>query len=232
MRKPLGTFLLKMPVGQWKARISSRVTQSQLEHAINWRLSFDSIRPASDAVVEAMDEMELPDIYRQEAGTLRSACDGRKFEGRGDSLAASHAFKYFGQGQGVSLVPKGRSKRSPRPAPGLSRIPSTAETVSTSPANSKRGKPIPGRPRCIRPLRRSLWSFCSPCRDDPEEGRLHLFVTIGRTSTFAVAQLVASAIRKAFRPPAELPAASRHPTAPHLATASAKPGRQSQIASS
>ena len=84
------------------ARISSRVTEGELEHAVNWRFSLDNIRAANDAVAKAMDEMELPNIYRQEAGTLHTASDGQKFEVRSESLAASRSFKYFGQGQGVS----------------------------------------------------------------------------------------------------------------------------------
>jgi TnpA family transposase len=84
------------------ARISSRVTESELEHAVNWRFSLDNIRAANDAVVKTMGEMELPNIYRQEAGALHTASDGQKFEVRGESLAARRSFKYFGQGQGVS----------------------------------------------------------------------------------------------------------------------------------
>lgn len=84
------------------ARISSQVTESELEHAVNWRFSLDNIRTANDAVVKAMDEMDLPNIYRKEADKLHTASDGQKFEVRGESLAASRSFKYFGQGQGVS----------------------------------------------------------------------------------------------------------------------------------
>lgn len=84
------------------ARISSRVTENELEYAVNWRFSLDNIRAANDIVVKAMDEMELPNLYLREAETLHTASDGQKFEVRGESLYASRSFKYFGQGQGVS----------------------------------------------------------------------------------------------------------------------------------
>ena len=84
------------------ARISSRVTESELEYAVNWRFSLDNIRAANDAVVSAMDKMELPNLYRREADALHTASDGQKFEVRGESHHASRSFKYFGQGQGVS----------------------------------------------------------------------------------------------------------------------------------
>ena len=84
------------------ARISSRMTESELEHTVNWRFSLENIRAANDQVVKAMDEMELPNLYRREADQLHTASDGQKFEVRGESLHASRSFKYFGQGQGVS----------------------------------------------------------------------------------------------------------------------------------
>lgn len=84
------------------ARISSSVTESELDHTVNWRFSLDNIRAANDAVLKAMDGMELPNLHRQSPDQLHTASDGQKFEVRGDSLHASRSFKYFGQGQGVS----------------------------------------------------------------------------------------------------------------------------------
>ena len=84
------------------ARISSSVTESELDHTVNWRFSLENIRAANDAVVKAMDAMKLPNLYRQTQDQLHTASDGQKFEVRGDSLHASRSFKYFGQGQGVS----------------------------------------------------------------------------------------------------------------------------------
>ncbi|MBV1929874.1 MAG: Tn3 family transposase [Gammaproteobacteria bacterium] len=84
------------------ARISSSVTESELDHTVNWRFSLENIRAANDAVVKAMDGMKLPNLYRQTQDQLHTASDGQKFEVRGDSLHASRSFKYFGQGQGVS----------------------------------------------------------------------------------------------------------------------------------
>ena len=84
------------------ARISSSVTESELDHTVNWRFSLENIRASNDAVVKAMDAMELPNLYRQTQDQLHTASDGQKFEVRGDSLHAGRSFKYFGQGQGVS----------------------------------------------------------------------------------------------------------------------------------
>lgn len=84
------------------ARISSRMTESELENTVNWRFSLENIRAANDQVLKAMDQMELPNLYRRETDKLHTASDGQKFEVRRESLHASRSFKYFGQGQGVS----------------------------------------------------------------------------------------------------------------------------------
>ena len=84
------------------ARISSCMTESELEHAVNWRFSLENIHAANDRVLEAMKKMELPNLYRQDKESLHTASDGQKFEVRGESLHASRSFKYFGQGQGIS----------------------------------------------------------------------------------------------------------------------------------
>ena len=84
------------------ARISSKMTENELEHAVNWRFSLENIRMANDYIVKVMDQMALPRRYQREADQLHTASDGQKFEVRGESLHASRSFKYFGQGQGIS----------------------------------------------------------------------------------------------------------------------------------
>ena len=79
------------------AQISSPVTENELDYAVNWRFSLDNIRVANDIVVKAMDEMELPNLYRRAPGQLHTASDGQKFEVRGESLHSSRSFKYFGR---------------------------------------------------------------------------------------------------------------------------------------
>ena len=87
---------------QKMARISHSITGRELEHTVNWRFSLDNTIAANDRVVAAMERMELPQIYRKSQDKLHTSSDGQKFEVRRPSLNASHSFKYFGQGQGVS----------------------------------------------------------------------------------------------------------------------------------
>lgn len=83
------------------ARISSRITESEIEHAVNWRFSLENVRAANDAVLKAMEKMELPDLYRRDPGELHTASDGQKFDVRGERPPVGRSFKCFGQGQGV-----------------------------------------------------------------------------------------------------------------------------------
>jgi TnpA family transposase len=87
---------------QKMARISPGITERELEHAVTWRFSLDNLIAANDRVVKAMDQMELPNIYRRSPEKLHTASDGQKFEVRAESLNANHSFKYFGKGQGIS----------------------------------------------------------------------------------------------------------------------------------
>lgn len=85
------------------SRISKLINESALQHAVNWYFSLDNIRLANDCIVQFMDKMELPNIYRKQQHSLHTASDGQKFEVKTDSLNANYSFKYFGKGQGVSV---------------------------------------------------------------------------------------------------------------------------------
>ena len=98
-----GIMSLGCAIGVRKmARISHGVTERELEHVVNWRFSLDNIIAANDRVLAATQRMELPQIHRKSQRELHTSSDGQKFEVRQPSLNASHSFKYFGQGQGVS----------------------------------------------------------------------------------------------------------------------------------
>ncbi len=98
-----GIMSLGCAIGVRKmARISRAITERELEHVVNWRFSLDNITAANDRVLAASERMELPQIHRTSQTELHTSSDGQKFEVRQPSLNASHSFKYFGQGQGVS----------------------------------------------------------------------------------------------------------------------------------
>jgi TnpA family transposase len=84
------------------ASISSGITESELESAINGYFMLDNIHGANDRIIRFMDGLALTEVYRQPGEPLHTSSDGQKFEVAVDSLHANYSFKYFGQNQGVS----------------------------------------------------------------------------------------------------------------------------------
>ncbi len=84
-------------------RISKSIAESEYENTLNWYFSLDNLLAANDKVVAFMDSMTVANVYRRDADKLHTSSDGQKFEINAESLFASYSFKYFGQGQGVSV---------------------------------------------------------------------------------------------------------------------------------
>lgn len=84
------------------ARISSGVSEAELERTINGYFTLENVYGANDAIVHFMDGLALPQVYHPPGAPLHTSSDGQKFEVAVDSLHASYSFKYFGQDQGVS----------------------------------------------------------------------------------------------------------------------------------
>jgi TnpA family transposase len=87
---------------QKMASISAGIAESELESAINGYFTLDNVHGANDRILEFMDQLSLPRVYRQPGEPLHTSSDGQKFEVAVDSLHASYSFKYFGQEKGVS----------------------------------------------------------------------------------------------------------------------------------
>jgi TnpA family transposase len=85
------------------AQISHPINEAELEYTVNWFFSPEGAQAANDRVVQLMDRLELPNLYRRIPGQLHTSSDGQKFEVHVDSLNANYSFKYFGKYQGVSV---------------------------------------------------------------------------------------------------------------------------------
>lgn len=70
---------------------------------VNWYFSQENIDDANSCIVDFMNDMELPNIYLDNENELHTSSDGQKVAVAVDSLLASHSFKYFGKGKGVSV---------------------------------------------------------------------------------------------------------------------------------
>jgi hypothetical protein len=87
---------------QKMASISAGIAESELESTINGYFTLDNVHGANDRILEFMDQLSLPRVYRQPGEPLHTSSDGQKFEVAVDSLHASYSFKYFGHEKGVS----------------------------------------------------------------------------------------------------------------------------------
>ncbi len=85
------------------SRISKGINVHTLENAVNWYISLENIQAANQRIMETIDQLSLPNLFRKQGNEMHTSSDGQKFGIRGNSLNASHSFKYFGSGKGVAV---------------------------------------------------------------------------------------------------------------------------------
>jgi hypothetical protein len=75
------------------AQISKQIDEGDLDNVVNWYVSLQNIQDANDRILQFMDQMNLPKLYRKDADLLHTPSDGQKFEVAVDSLNANYSFK-------------------------------------------------------------------------------------------------------------------------------------------
>ena len=99
-----GIVAIGCDIGMGKIlKISREINPSQLENTVNWFFYPEGLHAVNDRLLQFMNTLELPNLYRKTENTLHTSSDGQKFEVRADSLNANYSFKYFGKGKGVSV---------------------------------------------------------------------------------------------------------------------------------
>lgn len=83
-------------------KISTGVGADKLEYVVRWFFSKDNIDEANRMVLDIVEKLSLPKIYLQKKDSLHTSSDGQKFNVTVPSINATHSFKYFGTGKGVS----------------------------------------------------------------------------------------------------------------------------------
>ncbi|SJM90998.1 hypothetical protein CRENPOLYSF1_170044 [Crenothrix polyspora] len=86
------------------AQISKQINENELDNTLNWYFSLANVQSANDRILQFMDKMEIPDIYRNQAGQLHTSSDGQKVGVSVDSLNANYSFKYLGKDKGASVI--------------------------------------------------------------------------------------------------------------------------------
>jgi TnpA family transposase len=87
------------------ARISQWSNATALATTVNGYFTLDNLPAANDLMLKFMDQVQLPESSRRQAGQLYTSSAGQKYGVAVESLTANYAFKYFGKDAGVSPYP-------------------------------------------------------------------------------------------------------------------------------
>ena len=99
-----GIIALGCELGVAKVTYTSKqLGETELENTVNRYFTLDNLRSANRNLVEFLDALEIPNLYRRAIGKLHTSSDGQKYEVSVPSLNANYSFKYFGQNKGVSV---------------------------------------------------------------------------------------------------------------------------------
>jgi len=99
-----GIVAIGCDIGMGKIlKISRELNSSQLENTVNWFFYPEGLHAVNDRLLQFMNALELPNLYRKDEQSLHTSSDGQKFEVRADSLNSNYSFKYFGKSKGVSV---------------------------------------------------------------------------------------------------------------------------------
>lgn len=83
--------------------ISKSISVNALETVATHYFSPETVLKANDLILVKSNELPLTDQFRRQAGFVHTGSDGQKYDVSGPSLRASASFKYFGNGQGITI---------------------------------------------------------------------------------------------------------------------------------
>jgi TnpA family transposase len=99
-----GVVALGCELGVAKVTYTSKqLGETELENTVNRYFTLENLRSANQKLVEFLNSLEIPNLYRRASGKLHTSSDGQKYEVTVPSLNANYSFKYFGQNKGVSV---------------------------------------------------------------------------------------------------------------------------------
>ncbi len=85
------------------AKISRNINQNELEYAVNWHFTNENLIHANDKILELIEILQLPKLYKKDQKISHTSSDGQKFNIHVESLNANYSYKYFGKGKGVTV---------------------------------------------------------------------------------------------------------------------------------
>ena len=85
------------------SKISRGIGEHTLDNTVNWYFSLENLLSANNKILEFTDKLELSKVFLRDKDSNHTASDGKKRGVAVDSLFAQNSFKYYGNGQGVSV---------------------------------------------------------------------------------------------------------------------------------
>lgn len=83
--------------------ISKNISAHTLETVATHYFSPEMVLAANDCILTHSNALPLTDLFRRQEGLVLTGSDGQKFDVSVPSLRASASYKYFGNGEGISI---------------------------------------------------------------------------------------------------------------------------------
>lgn len=83
-------------------KISKGINSERLSYLVQWYFSKENLDNANDLINASIGDLSLPSVYQNKENKLHTSSDGQKFNVTVPSIIASHSFKYFGSGKGIT----------------------------------------------------------------------------------------------------------------------------------
>ena len=83
-------------------RITHGLNAEKLENTARWYFSRENINEARNRILSIIDKLSVPQHFKASVDELHTSSDGQKFGVSVPSIHASHSYKYFGRGKGVT----------------------------------------------------------------------------------------------------------------------------------
>jgi len=79
------------------------IKSDALLDTIKWRFSNKNLYKVNQSIIDAVEALDLPNVFKIDDNKLYSSSDGKKITVAVDSLIANHSYKYYGKEKGVSI---------------------------------------------------------------------------------------------------------------------------------
>lgn len=77
-------------------QVASSISESALVNTVNWYFDLINIDKANDKIIQFMNSLPLPQIYKAHKDQIHTSSDGQKLMVKGNTVFAAYSYKYRG----------------------------------------------------------------------------------------------------------------------------------------